>query len=95
MRIATAAAFNAFESDLRGLRSGASCRFMTPRMMDVCPDVCPVGPELRAARLNAGLTIEQLAVRAGIGGATVERIEHGKVTPHRSTLLALAIALER
>jgi len=61
----------------------------------VCPDVCPVGPELRAARLDAGLTIEQLAVRAGIGGATVERIEHGKVSPHRSTLLALAIALER
>jgi transcriptional regulator with XRE-family HTH domain len=53
----------------------------------------PVGPELRAARVAAGLSIEQLAVRAGIGGATVERIEHGRVKPHRSTLLALGLAL--
>jgi transcriptional regulator with XRE-family HTH domain len=62
---------------------------MTPQTMNVAP----VGSELRAARIAADLTIEQLAVRAGIGGATVERIEHGRVTPHRATLLALAIAL--
>lgn len=53
----------------------------------------PVGLELRAARVAAGLSIEQLAVRAGVSGATVERIEHGRVTPHRSTLLALGLAL--
>ncbi len=55
--------------------------------------VAPVGSALREARLAAGMTIEQLAVRAGIGGATVERIEHGRVAPHRATLFALAHAL--
>jgi len=89
MRIATAAAFNAFESDLRGRDLGASCLAM-PQMMQATL----VGPELRAARIAAKLTIEQLAVRAGIGGATIDRIEHERVTPHRSTVLALAIALE-
>lgn len=67
----------------------ATLRLMTPQMMPTAP----VGPDLRAARVAAGLTIDQLAVSAGIGSATVERIEHGRVTPHRSTLLALALAL--
>ena len=62
---------------------------MTPRMMPSAP----VGRGLREARVAAGLTIEQLAVQAGVGGATVERIEHGRVKPHRATLLALALAL--
>jgi len=62
---------------------------MTPRMMPSAP----VGSSLREARIAAGLTIEQLAVSAGVGGATVERIEHGRVKPHRATLLALALAL--
>ena len=62
---------------------------MTPQMMPVAP----VGSALREARLAAGMTIEQLAVRAGVGGATVERIEHDRVTPHQATLFALAQAL--
>jgi len=62
---------------------------MTPQMMPTAP----VGSGLREARVAAGLTIEQLAVSAGVGAATVERIEHGRVKPHRATLLALALAL--
>jgi len=54
----------------------------------------PVGTDLRVARLAAGLTIDELAVHAGVGSATVERIEAGRVArPHRSTRLALALAL--
>ena len=49
--------------------------------------------ELRRARQAAGLTIEQLAVRAGIGGATVERIENGRTRPTKATLAALTGAL--
>ncbi len=55
--------------------------------------LAPVGEELRAARRAAGLTIDQLAVRAGVSGATVERIEHGRVKPHPKTLRALALVL--
>lgn len=56
--------------------------------------LAPVGADLRRARLDAKLTIDQFAVRAGVGSATVERIELGHVAkPHRSTLLALALAL--
>lgn len=54
----------------------------------------PAGPALREARVAAGLTIDELAVTAGVGSATVERIERGRVAkPHRATLLALALAL--
>lgn len=54
----------------------------------------PVGYALREARTAAGLTIDELAVRAGIGSATVERIELRRVNkPNRATLLALALAL--
>ena len=54
----------------------------------------PIGADLRAARVAASLSIEQFAVYAGVGSATVERIEHGRGAPRRSTLLALAVALE-
>ncbi len=62
---------------------------VTPRMIPTAP----VGSGLREARCAAGLSIDQLAVRAGIGSATVERIEHGRVTPRRATLVVLALAL--
>lgn len=53
----------------------------------------PVGAALREARIAAGLTTDELAVTAGVGSATVERIECGRVTPRRATLIALALAL--
>lgn len=65
------------------------------RMTDqMKPAAAPVGAGLRAARLAAGFTIDHLAHEAGVGSATVARIEHGRVDkPRRATLLALALAL--
>jgi len=55
--------------------------------------IAPVGPDLQAARSRAGITREQLAVRAGISATTIERIEHGRVVPRRGTMILLGIAL--
>ena len=46
--------------------------------------------ELREARL---LTQQELAERAGVGVATIIRIETGQVAPHFQTLRKLATAL--
>lgn len=48
---------------------------------------------LRTARRRAGLSIDQLAVSAGMGGASVSRIECGRTSPQRTTKAALAAAL--
>lgn len=53
----------------------------------------PAGTALRAARLAAGLTREQLAVRARVSSATVERAERETVRTNPSTLLSLRLAL--
>jgi transcriptional regulator with XRE-family HTH domain len=53
-----------------------------------------IGQRVRAARLEAGLTQEDLAVRAGVRLAVVGRLERGVVNdPHASTLTAIASAL--
>ena len=53
-----------------------------------------IGRNLRALREAAGLTREQLAVKAGRSSATVIRIENGsKHSPNLETLSALAGAL--
>lgn len=62
---------------------------MTGRMITKGSD----GGRLRHAREVAGLTQEALAVRAGIGAATVRRAERGEVAPLRMTRRALAEAL--
>lgn len=50
--------------------------------------------ELRELRENAGLTQERLAARAGVGIATVRKIETGAVVePGYFTILALMGAL--
>lgn len=50
--------------------------------------------KLKRARLNAALTIRELAERAGVGYLTVHRIEKGKVRDaYPSTLRKLAEAL--
>ncbi|MGI8731408.1 MAG: helix-turn-helix domain-containing protein [Solirubrobacteraceae bacterium] len=60
----------------------------------VTPAPAPTGPALREARRDARLSIDQLAVAAGVSSATVERIEHERVSrPHRATLAALGFAL--
>jgi len=48
---------------------------------------------LRRLRLDAGLTQEALAERAGLGVRTVQALEEGENWPHRTTVLRLARAL--
>jgi len=49
---------------------------------------------LAALRRARGLTQEQLAVEAGVGSATVYRLETGMGCPRRTTLRVLALALD-
>lgn len=49
---------------------------------------------LRAARQAAGLSLEQLGVKAGISGGTVGRIELGLHSPRLDTMEAIADALD-
>lgn len=52
-----------------------------------------LGNRIRQAREEAGLTQEALAARAGIGRATLVRIEKGEQSPRYRTLVSLAEAL--
>ncbi|MFN8131160.1 MAG: helix-turn-helix transcriptional regulator [Solirubrobacteraceae bacterium] len=53
------------------------------------------GDALRRIRQAKGISIELLAVCAGVSSATVRRIEAGQGRPHRTTVEALAAALGR
>ena len=53
------------------------------------------GKELRAARQAAGLTLAQVAERAGVSHMTVSRTELGQRNPRWSVMHALAHALGR
>ena len=56
--------------------------------------VAPLKDKLRRERRRAALTQEQLADKAGVGIATIARIEGGDITePRVSTLRKLARAL--
>ncbi len=50
----------------------------------------PLGPRLRQARIDAGLTQAELAERAGVADATLSRIERSRLVP--SVTLATRIA---
>lgn len=52
-----------------------------------------LGLRLRRHRIAAGLTLEQLAARAGFGKGYLSRIENGKKTPPIATLSRLAAVL--
>lgn len=52
-----------------------------------------VGRRVRSFRQTAGVTQEQLAERADVGIASVQRIEQGQGNPSLGTLFALADAL--
>lgn len=47
---------------------------------------------VRKAREVTGLSQDELAARAGVGRATLARIEQGKNVPRRATIIALAFA---
>lgn len=57
------------------------------------PERSGIGEHIRAARLNAGLSLRRLARISGVGVATIERTESGKTSPRRATVQALAAAL--
>lgn len=53
-----------------------------------------IGTQVRRAREQALLTQEELAERAGIGTATLNRIEKDRVEPHFRTIRKIAKALD-
>ena len=53
-----------------------------------------IGRELRALRQQQGLTVADLASRAGLSGGMLSKIENGQASPSLTTLQALAQALQ-
>ena len=53
-----------------------------------------IGRELRALRQQQGLTVADLAQRAGLSGGMLSKIENGQASPSLTTLQALAQALQ-
>ena len=53
-----------------------------------------VAANVRALRLDAGLTLADLAAQAGLGKSTLAQLESGKANPSVETLWALAAALQ-
>ncbi|WP_370875960.1 helix-turn-helix domain-containing protein [Corynebacterium striatum] len=51
-----------------------------------------LGDRLRLVRESVGMSQEELGDVAGVGRATIARIESGKGTPRRATLIAIAFA---
>lgn len=56
-------------------------------------EVVRIGSQVKRARERALLTQEELAQRASIGTATLNRIEKDRVEPHFRTIRKLAKAL--
>jgi DNA-binding XRE family transcriptional regulator len=57
-------------------------------------EVVKIGTQVKRVRERALLTQEELAGRAGIGTATLNRIEKDRVEPHFRTIRKLAKALD-
>ena len=55
-------------------------------------DANSVGPTLRWARRQAGMTQQDLAEAAGMPQPSIARIEAGRVSPRASTLIELLAA---
>jgi transcriptional regulator with XRE-family HTH domain len=56
-------------------------------------EVMKIGTQVKKAREQALLTQEELAEHAGIGTATLNRIEKDRVEPHFRTIRKIAKAL--
>ena len=56
-------------------------------------EVMKIGTRVKRARERELLTQEELASRAGIGTATLNRIENDRVEPHFRTIRKIARAL--
>lgn len=53
-----------------------------------------IGGQLKKKRLEAGLTLKNLASETGLSSALISRIEHGKIMPSIPTLQLIAINLK-
>lgn len=53
----------------------------------------PTGPRLRAARLSKGLTLEAVAIAAGVTQGFISRLERDQVSPSVATLVAICDAV--
>jgi transcriptional regulator with XRE-family HTH domain len=54
-----------------------------------------IGPRMRELRLQRGLSLQQLAERAGVSAAAIHKIERNGMVPTITTLLKLADAFDR
>ena len=54
-----------------------------------------IGPRLRELRQQRGLSLQQLAERAGVSAAAIHKIERSGMVPTITTLLKLADAFDR
>ena len=52
-----------------------------------------IGERIRAVRLHANLTQEQVSLRSGIGLASYNRIEQGHASPMLDSLIRIADAI--
>lgn len=65
---------------------------MTDRVHET---VFAIGPKVRKLRRDRGLSLQQLAKRAGLSAAAIHKIENNGMTPTITTLLKLAAALNK
>ncbi|CAN5877135.1 cupin domain-containing protein [soil metagenome] len=54
-----------------------------------------IGGKVRQVRQGKGLSMQQLANRSGVSTAAIHKIEHSNMTPTITTLMKLAVALNR
>jgi len=62
---------------------------------DLSRIVSEIGPKLRDLRKQAGLSLQQLAVKADVSAAAIHKIEQSGMVPTITTLLKIAGALGR
>jgi transcriptional regulator with XRE-family HTH domain len=67
---------------------------LSSEMESVDTFVRAVASNVRALRLEAGLTLHDLASAAGLGKSTLAQLESGKANPSVETLWAIAAALK-
>jgi transcriptional regulator with XRE-family HTH domain len=67
---------------------------LSSEMNSVDAFVRAVASNIRALRLDAGLTLQDLATAAGLGKSTLAQLESGKANPSVETLWAIAAALK-
>jgi transcriptional regulator with XRE-family HTH domain len=58
------------------------------------PNWQEIAPQLRTARMNAGLSVLELSMRTGIHTAHIYAYERGTTEPLSATFLALCIVLD-